>query len=320
MIYLNKEDILKSLASYAEIMKAVEDAYKAYEIGNYKMPSRLREDMGQNALLLMPCINAKGLGTKVLTVFPDNRAADKPAIDGVMILNDMATGEPIAIMDAKALTALRTGAVGGVAVKYLANGKTNIVGIIGAGTQGFYQAVFACSARKVKALRIYDSRAEILDSFIERIRTEIPYAVDIKACGSAEELLADSETVITATNSCRPVIPDDEEMLKGKCFIGIGSFKPSMREYPESLFRICRHVYIDTYHALHESGDLITPINEGWIKKDRISHFGELINAKQGKNMDTVLFKAVGMALFDLFAAQRIFEAAKEKGIGQKIK
>lgn len=320
MIYLNKEDILKSLASYAEIMEAVEDAYKAYEIGNYKMPSRLREDMGHNTLLLMPCINAKGLGTKILTVFPGNSTADKPAIDGVMILNDMATGEPTAIMDAKTLTALCTGALGGVALKYLANDRTNTVGIIGAGTQGFYQAVFACSARKVKVLRVYDNRPEVMDSFIGRVRPEIPYDVDIRYCQSAEELLTDSETVITATNSNRPVIPDDEELLKGKCFIGIGSFKPNMREYPESLFKICRHVYIDTYHALHESGDLITPINEGWIKKDRISHFGELINAKQGKSVDTILFKAVGMALFDLFAAQRIFEAAREKGIGQEIK
>lgn len=320
MIFLSKEDILNSITSYEEIMEAIEEAYKAYGEGDYKMSPRLHEDMGQNILLLMPCVNNIGFGTKVLSVFPNNPAIGKPAIDGVMILNDMNTGEPNAIMDAKTLTALRTGAVGGVAIKHLAHEKAATVGIVGAGMQGYYQTIFACTARKVKSLRIYDKRANVLDSFIERIRTEIPYAIDIKASKSVEELLENSEIVITTTTSNNPVIPDNEELLKGKCFIGIGSFKPNMREYPKSLFEICQHVYIDTRHALHETGDLITPIEEGWIKEEKISLFGELITSEQNKSMDTVFFKSVGMALFDLCAAQKIYEAAQKKGAGQEVK
>ena len=318
MIFLNKEDISNSL-SYEELMESIESAYKAYSEGRYKMPLRLHADMDDNTLLLMPCINDQGFGTKVLSVFPNNKAIGKPVIDGIMIVNDLTTGEPKAIMDAKIVTALRTGAVGGVAIKHLSREEADSVGVIGAGVQGFYQAIYASVVRKVKTLWIYNRSMNSLDNFVDELYKRISYAINIKVANNVEELLLNSEIVITATTSNEPVIPDNPDLIKGKCFIGIGSFKPNMREFPESLFKLCQNIYVDTEHALHESGDIMTPIKEGWIMENNVSLFGDFLKSKDNKVGDTVLFKSVGMALFDLFVSQKIFELAKKKNIGQKI-
>jgi ornithine cyclodeaminase len=321
MIVLNREDILRCI-NYNEMMDTIEDAYHAYATGKFSMPLRLSEEMGKNkdTLLLMPCVNELGFGTKMLTLFPENAKKGKPYIDGLMVLNDQQVGETLAILDAKILTALRTGAVGGVAVKHLAPEKAETLGLIGCGMQGYYQAIYGATARKIKVLNIYDQREGVLEGFAEMLAKELGEQVKINICSDSKELLASSDIIMAATTATEPVIADDPELIKNKCFIGIGSYKPFMIEYPRSVTELSEVIYMDTDHALEETGDLITPLKEGWIKEDKIKLFSEIITDGGFKKPKTVFFKSVGMALFDLFAAQKIYGVAQERGIGQKIK
>lgn len=320
MIFLNKEDVLKCI-NYKEMMETIEEAYKAYAKENYSMPLRLGEEIGKNkdTLLLMPCVNENGFGTKMLTLFPKNTEKGKPYIDGIMILNDKEVGETTAIMDAKILTALRTGAVGGVAIKHLASENADTVGIIGCGIQGFYQAIYASHARNFKTINIYSRRIEPLEEFKNKLSKEIDANININICNTSEELVRASQVIVTATTTTDPVIEDDIDLIKNKCFIGIGSFKPNMIEFPKSVTQYSDEIYMDTDHALQETGDLITPLEEGWIQRDKIKMFSDVIVSNNYKKVDTVFFKSVGMALFDLFAAQKIYNTAVEKNIGQNI-
>lgn len=320
MIILNEKDILECI-NYEEMMETIENAYKAYSEGNFSMPLRLAEEMGENkdTLLLMPCVNEDGFGTKMLTLFPENSQKGKPYIDGLMVLNDKEVGETLAILDAKILTALRTGAVGGVAVKHLSPENAKTLGIIGCGIQGFYQAIYGATARKLEILNIYDQREHVLEDFANKLSKEIDSNIKINICSSSEELLQKSEIIITATTATEPVLPDNPELIKNKCFIGIGSYKPYMIEFPKSVITLSEEIYVDTDHALKESGDVITPLEEGWINKDQIKLFSDVIMSDNFKKPNTVFFKSVGMALVDLFAAQKIYETARNKNIGQKI-
>ncbi len=75
----------------------------------------------------------------------------------------------------------------------------------------------------------------------------------------------------------KPILPDDEKRLAGKTFIGIGSFRPNMREFPRALFKLIQRVYVDTHHAAFECGDILVPLEKGWIKNDQIHTIGEYI-------------------------------------------
>lgn len=317
MIFLNRETIEK-IISLEETMDSVEDAFLAYESNNFKMPDRIHVNNNENTLLYMPCFTTKIFGTKSLTIFPKNSEVGKPVIDGFMTLNDPITGEPLAMIDGKTLTEIRTGAVGGVGAKHLSKIDSSTLGVIGAGVQGFQQILFISKVRPIKKVKIYGSNIEKLEDFSNRLRKKID--ADIVICGSVEEVLEGTDIVVTATSSDNPVLPNRPEFLKGKTFIAIGSYKPNMRELPKEIYPLVNKIYTDTYFAKEESGDLCYPLSENLIEEKQIYTIGSLLKNKEEKIDETVIFKSVGMALLDLYVAKTIYEKAIQLNIGQKIK
>jgi ornithine cyclodeaminase/alanine dehydrogenase-like protein (mu-crystallin family) len=168
---------------------------------------------------------------------------------------------------------------------------------------------------------VYDLHPEKTSTLIRKLSHVIP-DVRFHATTGVGDLLKETQIVITATTSLEPVLPDEEDLLAGKHFVGIGSYKPNMREFPRALFRLVKAVYVDTEHALQESGDLIVPLQNNWIAKDQVTTLGRfLVQSKspaQGRH-ETTLFKSVGMALFDVCASKLIYDQAVKKGLGQKI-
>lgn len=320
MLYLNEKDINKCI-SLNEIMNEIERAYKIYEENKFHMPDRIHVDHKNKTILYMPCFLEDTFGTKVLTVFPENREKNKPVIDGLMLLNDYDTGETVSILDGKTLTALRTGAVGGTGIRYTTPKNVKVVGLVGAGVQGFNQLRFACEARDIEKIIIFDLFKEKLPAYIEELKTEIP-GVEMVSAETTEELLKESEIIITTTTANEPVFPNKKELFDGKHFIGIGSYKPYMREYPDALISVLNKIYIDTEFAKEETGDLSQPIEKGLLKDSQIETFGYYLLNERNKGeivKGTTWFKSVGMALFDIVVAQLIYEKAKEKGIGQRV-
>ena len=285
------------------------------------MPDRVHVDYKNKTILYMPCFLENIFGTKFLTVFPENRKKSRPVIDGLMLLNDYDTGETISILDGKTLTALRTGAVGGTGIRHITPKDVKTVGLVGAGVQGFNQLRFACEARDIEKIIVFDLFKEKLPDFIQKVKEQIS-GVEVVSVENTEELLKESDIVITTTTSNEPVFSNKKELFKGKHFIGIGSYKPNMREYPDALISVLNKVYIDTEFAKEETGDLSNPLERGLLKDNQIETFGKYLLYEKNKEeiiKGTTWFKSVGMALFDIVVAQLIYNKAKEKGIGQEI-
>jgi len=320
MIYLTEKDILEAVSA-DELMDAIETAMLLYETEEFQMPQRLHVDYEGNTLLLMPCFIRDSFGTKLVTLFPRNPERDVPVLNGIMVLNDAHTGVPLALLDGPALTAVRTAAVGAVSIRHLAPKDTQSLGIIGAGVQGFHQAWFACAARSLTDIFVYDLSPEKTLALIKKLSKVVPDA-NLHQAACVEDVLQQTQAVVTATTSLEPVLPDEKELLAGKHFVGIGSYRPNMREFPQALFNLVKIIYIDTHHASRESGDLVVPLQNNWIREDQVMTLGRFLADARPMDEDrqkTTLFKSVGMALFDVCASKLIYERAIEKHLGQEI-
>jgi ornithine cyclodeaminase len=318
MLCLSEGDILKAVTP-EEIVDELEAAVRLYETDEFHMPDRMHVDYEGNVLLLMPCFTSKKFATKLVSVFPGNAEKNIPVVMGTVVLNDGQTGEPLALLNGTVLTALRTGAVGALGIRYLTPPTVKTLGIVGAGIQGFNQALFASYVRELSDIFVFDIDAQKCVFLREKLSKRRP-GIKIHQPKSVEELLQHSEAVITATTSLQPVLPDKRELLEGKHFIGIGSYRPDMREFPEVLFKLLNRVLIDTRQAASESGDLVTPLKNGWIKEHQVFTMGKwLKTGEKIKEGETTLFKSVGMALFDLVFSDLIYQKSVEKGLGTKI-
>lgn len=300
MIYLSKKDMLEML-DYKRMISSIEKAYEIQASGHFTMPDRLHIHDRENTLLYMPCLIETSYATKLVSVIPDNKNKGMPVVSGLVILNDRETGQVNAIMDGQMLTAIRTGAVGGTAVKYLAKKHSKVLGIIGCGVQGYYQCLFALQVHDFDAIVLYDAHG-YHKGFNQ---------MNVKYALSADALVDEADVIITATTSYEPVFMNPH--VKDKIFIGIGSFKPDMREYSDAFIEQMDIILTDTPFAKEESGDLKIPLTKGIISASDILTF----NLKGYKG--TVFFKSVGMALFDNLVAEAIYELACTKKLGLEL-
>jgi ornithine cyclodeaminase/alanine dehydrogenase-like protein (mu-crystallin family) len=294
-------------ASYDKWIDCMEEALKAMADGLLIVPQRTHIDFGEDSLSFMPAIGKDYFSTKFVSFFPGNIQLKRPSVYGTVVLNNRKTGEPLAVIDGTKLTAMRTAAVAGIGVRYLSPENSSSLGIIGAGIQGFHQALFACSQREIARLFVYDNRKELLTGFCADLAKVFP-RIKIIPASDSREVCSKSEIIITATNSVTPVLPSDKSLLEGKTVIAIGSYKPDVRELPDELFRLLDYVFIDTEHGLNESGDLIDPFVKQLITSDRFVSAYNLITGKIQPKKPTRLLKTVGHAAFDLFAAILVYE------------
>ena len=211
----------------------------------------------------------------------------------------------------------RRGAGRGGGNRHLPRKDCHTVGIVGAGVQGFHQALYACAAREIHTVYVYNHSDRDLTEYLARLEKAIDNpAAKVVQCKTAEELVSLSDIICTTTPAVKPVLPNDKDLLAGKCIIAIGSYTPEMREIPDAVWDLVDKVYIELPYACEESGDLSQPIAAGRLTKDRIvlmdqylaSGTDEEINTKK-----TTYFKSVGMGLFDVCIAQKILEMAKER-------
>jgi ornithine cyclodeaminase len=333
MLYLNDSDIQQALTP-EDVLSSVEEALRVYEARSFSMPERLAMATGEgNQLLLMPCAAEDHMVTKLVSVYPGNRPQGRPVIDGIVVLYDRATAQILALLDGKAVTAMRTGAVTGISIRYLAQAKSQSVGLVGCGVQGYYQLLYACAVRDIARIVLYDIEPRAVTALIERLRAS-PVKATIEVADSPEALARSSDILITATTARQPVFPDDpalfvgdrvrtgNRVITGKHCIAIGSFEPEVREYPDALFRLVDKVWVDLDFAAEESGELRAPLRSGLLREDQIETLGRLIasGSPPPRGRHGVTFsKSVGMALFDLTTARRAYLNALEAGLGAEL-
>jgi ornithine cyclodeaminase/alanine dehydrogenase-like protein (mu-crystallin family) len=299
---------ISETASVTEWVEISEKAILASLTDEVLIPQRMHIDHGKDTFLLMPCITSEYWMTKLVSFCPNNGHLRLPSIYGTVILNSSSTGEPLAVMDGSKLTVLRTAAVSAVGIKYLAPKNARSLGVVGTGVQAIEQAKFACSVREIDKIYIFDLSDNSLRNFQERFEPYFP-GVRVTISKNAESVCANSEIIITATNSLDPVFPDVKYLFEGKTFIGIGSYKPDCREYPDTFFSNLDQIFVDSIHGLKESGDLIYPLKYGIISSDYIHSLGSLVNGDTSlSDAPTRFFKTVGNAIFDLYGAKLVYE------------
>jgi ornithine cyclodeaminase/alanine dehydrogenase-like protein (mu-crystallin family) len=125
--------------------------------------------------------------------------------------------------------------------------------------------------------------------------------------------------IIAATTSRTPLFDVSADLVTGKLFISIGSFRPDMQEFPNTVAKTADEIFVDTLFAARESGDLAVPLKDHAIEMEKIREFAGLLEKNTRTQSPTVFFKSVGMALFDLTVASAVYELAVNNSIGQVL-
>lgn len=323
MLVINSNE-QRSLVDINEVIECVEVALKEFSAGRTITPIRaaLPFDDGQNTALIMPSVaeELSSVGLKVVTVAPNNKEVGKKTITGIVMLSDFKTGEPVALLEGSYLTMIRTGALSGVATKYLSREDSKKLCVIGTGEQakGLVEVILA--VRDIEEILLYNRTEQKAHEFADYIKTTFNKQVHVYA--NANEAISAADIIVTTTNSLNPVF--SERLKPGVHVNAVGSFRPTMQELPSHAVSLAHKVVVESKEAaLEETGDLITPINEGVFKADDV--FGELgqIVAGQLKGRESAeeitLFKSVGLAVVDIVVAKYLYEKAIKHKIGTSI-
>ncbi len=320
MLLLNRNDVMKVL-DMAQCMEVVEKAFAELATGTVVMPLRINFATGEGFALYMPAyIKEMGaLACKVVTSYVNNPAKHNlPTIMGKVLLQDPETGGVICIMDGGYLTAVRTGAVSGVATRYLAReDRGQKVGIFGAGAQARTQLWAMTIARDIASACVYDVNDEAVGRFIAEMAPRLQ--LDIVKASSPDQVMQEADIICTATSSSTPIF-DGTKVREGTHINGVGSHVPKNRELDTAIIKRSK-IIADSYDAcLNEAGDIMIPIQEGAIDKSHLSaELGEVITGKKPGRANTreiTLFKSNGLAIQDVAAAKLVYDRAVQAGIG----
>lgn len=316
MLFLSDDEIAEIL-TMRDAIDAVEKAFGEFAKGSVMMPPRstIMLDRYNGSISLMPSylVESGALATKIISIYPDNPKKGLPTTVAWIAVNDPETGMLEALLDGTYLTAVRTGAVSGVAAKYLAPKGSKVAALIGCGVQGRTQAWAISEVFDLEELRIFDVSEASMRWFSEEMRTKL--GVDIVPTRSGEEAMKDADIVLAATTSKDPVVK--REWLGDTVHVSaIGSFYPNYREMDTATVREAK-VVVDSIEAImDEAGDILIPISEGAITKDHIhAELGEIVlGEKEGRTPQDGLtaFKSVGLAIQDSSVSRLVLQKYRE--------
>ncbi|MER8622728.1 ornithine cyclodeaminase family protein [Mesorhizobium sp. M1143] len=280
-----------------------------------------RPDGATSTLLLMPAwtdFHAAGtsvgghIGVKIVTVSPDNNAIGKPAVMGLYLLLNGATGEPEALIDGQRLTQWRTACASALAVSYLAREDASRLLVVGAGALSPFLAKAHSAVRPIKTIRIWNRTPANAEKVAADLRAD---GFNAEAASDLDAELAEADIVSSATITTTPLVKG--ALLKRGAHVDlVGGFTPPMRESDDDATARAR-VYVDTRAgATKEAGDIVQPLASGVLKPEAIvADLHELARGeKQGRQSPTevTLFKSVGAALEDLATGIAVYNALKQ--------
>ncbi|MCL2006664.1 MAG: ornithine cyclodeaminase family protein [Treponema sp.] len=265
---------------------------------------------GGNLLGLMPSsISSKNLaGTKVITIFPGNFEKKLPSHQGVVLYFETLTGALKAVLDGESITAIRTAAVSAVATDLLARKNSEVLAIIGAGVQARTHLNALKRVRNLKKVLVWDINPDSAKNYAKEMGDK--YSLPITVCDTSSEAVKDADIICTVTGAIKPVL-FGKDLKKGVHINAVGACRPDARELDTDCIAMGK-MYADRMESvLNEAGDFIIPYNEGLIGKEKI--VGELGEALLGKiagretESDITIFEALGLAVYDLAAADYIY-------------
>ncbi len=295
---------------------AMRDAFSALADGTANVPLRLALETEHGVSLFMPAhLSSSGsAGAKVVSINPGNPALGLPVIHAVVLALDPISGRLLALMDGTWLTALRTGAVGGLAADLLAREDADTVALFGAGVQARTQLEAVRCVRQIRDVRVVSRSGTSADALVAELQ-----GVSARRVDDPDEALAGAHIVIAATGSSVPVF-DGSKIEPGTHVTGVGSFTTGMREVDTELIQRARVIVDQREAVLTEAGDIAGPIADGTVDESVIdAEIGEIVlgRAPGRTSADEItFFKSVGNAVQDIAVAARVLAAAESEGLG----
>lgn len=321
-LFFSSNDV-EEILTVEKCIPAMKTAFSALSNGEAVMPLRsgLEMEADNATALFMPAYLPEigRFSVKTVNMNRNNPGKGLHLIHAMMMIFDSDTGLPLAVMDAESITAMRTGAVSGLATSFLARTDSTIAAVIGTGTQGGTQLEAVCCVRDISKAYVFDIQADRAIVFAKKMAEKLQ--IEVVAAESAADLKK-ADIICTSTSSNNPVF-DDLNLKKGVHINGVGSYKSTMAEIPQKTIARAK-VYVDQLEGcLAEAGDLIQPIQAGIITRDHIhGELGDLVTGKitSRENEDEItVFKSVGVAVQDLIAASLILKEAQERNIGTNL-
>jgi ornithine cyclodeaminase/alanine dehydrogenase-like protein (mu-crystallin family) len=300
--FFNGENV-RAAVSPERALDAVRDAFVAYAREEWTMPPKVYVPAyPEGDFRAMPALGAGHALLKWVTSFPGNPAQGLPTVTGLVLLSDASNGMLKAVLDAGAVTALRTGAAAVLAAETLGRPDAETAAVIGAGVNGEAAArTFIARGRRVQLWDLDRTRAE---EVAERIGAEV-------AAGREDALAAD--LLVTVTPG-RQVVLDEGSLLRGQHASLMGADGPGKAEIAVAELARVR-VFCDDWEQASHNGDLVHAVEEGLLARDDVSQLGDvLIGAAEGRTSDDdiTVFDSTGLAIQDLAIALAALERADE--------
>lgn len=321
MLVLNSKQVAQ-LLPMAECIELMADALGSLARGEVYQPLRtiVRPPDASGLLGLMPAYRSGeqgAFGLKAICVFPGNPALGKDAHQGTVMLFSQETGEPLALMNASQITAIRTAAASAVATRLLAREDAAELGIIGAGVQARTHLVALGCVRSIKRARVACRNIDHAQQLVREMQDKVSFPIEPVA--SNEAAVRDADIVVTATSANEPVLKR-KWIADGAHINAIGTHSPQSREIDSDTMAAAR-VFTDRRESvLNEAGDYILAAQEGAVTAESIlAEIGELIiGTKTGRTSSTeiTLFKSLGLAIEDVVCAEYLFRKATAENVG----
>ena len=303
VLFLDEEQVRRYLRM-ADLIPAMERALIEFSAGKVTQPVRsvINVDPPGGFLGLMPAHTADGLGLKAVTFYPSNAERGIPTHMATIFLVDPETGTPLAIMDGRLITEMRTAAVSAAATKLLAAPDAKILAILGTGVQARSHMEALRLVRRFEEIRVWGPTNEHAERFAQEIGGKAM---------SAENAVRGADVIVTATSSKTAVLKG--EWLKPGCHVNaVGACRPDWRELDDTA--MTKVIFVDSREgALKEAGDMI-------LSSAKIyAELGEVLAAKvPARANETTIFKSLGMAVEDIAAAMFVYRSVTKRKNNQE--
>ena len=324
VLILNETEV-EELLPMSECISAMEEALIALARGEAHQPLRtiFRPPDVKGVLAMMPTFRegpSPLFGLKAICVFPGNAAIGKDAHQGGVMLFDGRDGELLALVNASAITAIRTAAVSALATRLLARETAIELAIIGAGVQArAHLGAMAC-VRKIKCVRIAAGRFESAQNFANEMQPQ--FLFPIEPLETVAAAVRGADVIVTATTSREPVIRR-EWISAGAHINAIGTFSPKAREIDTETM-VAASLFVDRRESVfNEAGDYLIAAAEGAIGPEHIrAELGDVLTGGHpGRTSpdEITLFKSLGLGIEDLAAAEYVYRKAGAQAAGTSV-
>jgi len=317
VLYLSRSDVEAVQLLMVDIIQALEAMFKEKGNGKVEMPPKPGIHTRPNAFIhampaYIPSLEAAGM--KWVSGYPGNQAKGLPYISGLLILNDPETGVPLAVMDCTWITAKRTGAATALAAKYLARPESASVGIVACGVQGRSNLEALACLFKLQKVKAYDLDAKVAARYADEMKANLGLAVEVVQ--SLPEAVKGMDIVVTSG----PILKNPQPAIEAGWLVS-GGFA-SLVDF-DSYWQGAALKEMDKV-ATDDLAQMRYYRQEGYFKEtpQPYADLGEIVAGKKpGREADSERIAAInlGLALDDVATAIRIYQLAKEKGIGKEL-